>query len=394
MSLASVMESERRAEGARTLRHLIATPLVLASSHPDLFAAVLRHRAWLVSWFADHAGWKLSVEPSSGFARLHKVPGTPDATRPAQLPGRGPFDRRRYALFCLVLAAFDDAGPQTTLAHLARRIEELSAEDKAMLPFDSTSGAERRAFVDALRVLVQLGVLRMRDGDTDRYAQTRQGDALFDVNERVLSHLISAPVPPAFAGDPQRLLDEPFPDTDEGLRQRHRHHVMRKLLDDPVLYFDDLEPGAFDWVDHSRGFVYRLLEADAGFIVERRQEGLAAIDPSGVTADTSFPDGGSTVKHAAILLAEQLARLHRGGARLVSSAEAVVLTRTLHRDFGESCHWSKQYPADDEGCARLTKDALELLEAFGLVALEDGGWRIRAAIARFRPGAPTSRRTR
>jgi uncharacterized protein (TIGR02678 family) len=394
MSLASVMEVERTAERARTLRQLLATPLVIAARDPDLFASILRHRDWLIPWFAEHAGWKLSVEPSAGFARLHKVPTGQDATRPAQVTGRLPFDRRRYVLFCLTLAAFDDVGAQTTLAHLARRVEELSAEDPALARFDSTSGAERRAFVDALRLLVQLGVLRMRDGDADRYAQTQEGDALFDVNERVLSHLISAPVPPAFAGHPERLLDEARPDTDEGLRLRHRQHVVRRLLDDPVLYFDELDEGGFEWIDHSRGFVYRLLEKDAGFVLERRQEGLAAIDSSGVTADTSFPDGGSTVKHAAILLAEQLARLHRSGREIVAADEALALSRALHRDFGEPCNWSKQYPADDEGCARLADESLELLEAFGLVARESAGWRVRPAIARFRPGTPTRRRTR
>jgi uncharacterized protein (TIGR02678 family) len=167
--------------------------------------------------------------------------------------------------------------------------------------------------------------------------------------------------------------------------------VMRRLLEDPVLYYEDLPADAYAWLDHARGFVYQRLEEEAGLSVERRAEGLAAIDPSGVTADTSFPDGGSTVKHAAILLAEQLVRLHAGGARTVPTSEALSLTRALHRDFGERCHWSKQYPADEDGCSRLARDALSLLESFGLVLREGDTWRIRPAIARFRPGTPTPR---
>jgi uncharacterized protein (TIGR02678 family) len=245
--------------------------------------------------------------------------------------------------------------------------------------------------VDVLRLLLELGVLRLRDGDTERYAQSKDGDALFDIQERVLAQLISAPVPPTFAGSPERLLEEVRPDTDDGLRQQHRHHVVRRLLEDPVLYYEDLPADAHEWLDHARGFVYQLLEDEAGFSVERRAEGLAVIDPSGDTADTSFPDGGSTVKHAAILLAEQLVRLHGGGAGAVPTSEALRLTRALHRDFGERCHWSKQYPADEDGCSRLAQDALGLLESFGLVLREGDAWRIRPAIARFRPGTPTPR---
>ena len=251
------------------------------------------------------------------------------------------------------------------------------------------SGHERRAFVDVLRLLLELGVLRMREGDAERYALHRDADALFDVNERALAHLSSSPVPPAFAGNSNRLLDEPFPDTDEGRRQRCRVTVFRRLLDDPVLYFDALEPEAYEWLHHARGWLYQKLEHDAGFTLEKRAEGLAAIDPSGLTADTSFPDGGSTAKHAAILLAEQLVQLRKKGTLVSSRSATQELTRKLHRDFGEPCGWSKQYPPDDDGCTRLTDEAMRLLEAFGLVARDGDGWRALAAIARFRPGAPT-----
>jgi uncharacterized protein (TIGR02678 family) len=386
---ASVFEAERLAERAGALRWLLAHPLTLAADAPEPFAAVLRHRASLTTWFAEHAGWKLAVELGAGFVRLHKVPASPDPTRGARVSGRPPFDRRRYALLCLVLAACDDAGPQTTLGNLARGVAELAAETPGMPAFDATSGGERRAFVDALRLLGELGVLRLRDGDAERYAQTTEGDALFDVQDRVLAHLIAAPVPPALAGDPTRLLAEPLPDTEEGQRLRHRHHAVRRLLDDPVLYFEELEPPAFGWVDHGRAYLYRLLQQDAGLTVEKRAEGLAAIDPSGTTADGSFPDGGSTVKHAAILLAEQLVRRRAQHGDRVASDEVVVLTRRLHADYGEPCRWSKLYPPDGDGCTRLAAEAMELLESFQLVAPVDGGWRIRPAIARFRPSAPT-----
>ncbi|HEX9604336.1 MAG TPA: TIGR02678 family protein, partial [Myxococcales bacterium] len=257
--LQSVLDSERTTQRTAALRHLLGHPLVLAVDAPEAFASIVRHREWLSTWFAEHPGWKLSVETAAGFARLHKIPAVPDATRPAHAPGRPAFDRRRYALFCLTLAALDDVPSQTTLATLARLVEELSAEEDGVPGFDPTSSAERRAFVDALRLLGASGVLRLRDGDDERYAQSREGDALFDVNERLLSQLISAPVPPAFACEPDRLLEEPWPDTEEGQRQRARQHVLRRLLDEPVLYYEDLEPRAFEWIDHSRGFVYRLL---------------------------------------------------------------------------------------------------------------------------------------
>ncbi|MBS2028779.1 MAG: TIGR02678 family protein [Deltaproteobacteria bacterium] len=388
--LSSVMEAERAGERSRALKHLLAHPLTLSANSPEAFAAIARHREYLTAWFADHPGWKLSVDVPGGFARLHKVPFGTSATRAAQPSGRSEFDRRRYTLFCLALAAFNEIGAQTTLMTLAQRVEELSIEEEgAIEPFETTSGHERRAFVDALRLLMELGVLRVREGDTDRYALSRETDALFDVNDRVLAHLLSSPIPPAFASGPQELLDEVFPDTEEGQRQRHRMTVFRRLLDDPVLYFEDLEADAVDWLDHARGWLYRVLEHDAGFTVEKRAEGLCALDPSSITSDTSFPDGGSTAKHAALLLAEQWVRLNKEGIVRIRRADVVELIRRLQRDFGERCGWSKQYPPDDDGCGRLADEALRLLEAFDLASESGDGWRARPAIARFRPGAPT-----
>jgi uncharacterized protein (TIGR02678 family) len=98
------------------LRHLLVHPLLLASSEPAIFAAAVRHRAELTTWFAEYAGWTLVVEPAAGHVRLLKRPAHRDGTRPARAPGKEPFDRRRYALLCLALAALDGMPGQTTPA--------------------------------------------------------------------------------------------------------------------------------------------------------------------------------------------------------------------------------------------------------------------------------------
>lgn len=393
--LGNILDDERDRQRVLAIRHLLHRPLILTSTMPEVFSCIVRHREWLHSWFSDHPGWKLAVDPGAGFARLYKVPARADATRGARLVGRPAFDRRRYVLLCLTLAALDDGPAQTTLAKLAGLVEELSVADReAIAPFDPTSQAERRAFVEVLRWLSELGVLRIRDGDTDRYAQSREeGDALYDVNDRLLSHLVGSPVPPAFAGSPARLLDEHLPDTDEGIRQRSRNHVMRRLLEDPVVYYDELaqQAGAFEWLDHSRGHLYALLERDVGLSVERRKEGLAAVDPAGELSDALFPDSGSTLKHAALLLAEQLCEIARGGRSVVSMDEIVRLTAALQADFGEVCHWSRGYPANEAGSRQLAADVIELLESFAMVSVEDSSkLRVRPAIARFRPTEPVA----
>jgi uncharacterized protein (TIGR02678 family) len=391
--LATTLETVRQAERRSALRHLLRHPLTTARAAPDVFPAIVRHREWLARWFAEQPGWKLVVPPGGGFARLYKMTAGAEATRPARVSGKPPFDRRRYVLLCLTLAALEEAAAQTTIRRLAELLEHVGRDEAAVEGFDPNVFSERRAFVDVLRWLVEQGVLAVRDGDAERWARDRDGDALYDVDERLLGQLVAAPVPPALAAEPADAVREPYAETEDGARLRARHDVFRKLLDDPVVYYDELSPREHEWLDHSRAFVYGRLADDAGLRVERRREGLAAVDPEGEVSDTLFPDGGSTVKHAALLLGEQLtarAKPRAGEDVEVGEAQVVDWAAALQADYGERCRWSRQYPADHDGARRLAFDAMALLESFRLVARTATGWRVRPAIARFAPSAPAA----
>lgn len=393
-SLGTKLESIQRAERTAALRHLLRHPLVSEWDDEDMFAKIRRHRQWLTAWFADYPSWKLVVDPGAGFARLHKVPARPDGSRPIKLAGK-PFDRRRYVLLCLTLAALEERGAQTTLGRLAELVVSLSASDPGLEPLDTTAYGERRAFVDVLKWLAAHRILRLRDGDTEGYARSGEGDALYDINDRLLGQILAAPRPPALTARPEELLDEQYPETEEGTRLRARHTVFRRLLEEPVVYDEDLPPEACAWLKRSRSSVSKRLTEDAGFEVERRQEGIAAVDPTGEVSDTLFPDGSSTVKHAALLLADQLADAVRHGENTMSDAEVERRTAALMADYGKRCRWSQQYmEIGADGARLLAADAMHLLAAFGLVRHAPEGWQPRPAIARFAPAAPGPSATR
>lgn len=393
MTSTSLRDERAVAERREALRTLLARPLLVADRDPEAFAAVVRHRAELARWFAENAGWTLVVDAGGRHARLLKRPARPDPTRPASAPGKGPFDRRRYVLLCLALAALDGEGAQVTLARLAERVRELSLEDAALAPFDPESSTERHAFVDVLRLLGELGVVVFKDGDAERYVRDRAaGDALYDVRERLLSRLLSAPRPPAIATDPAHMAEEDHAGTEEGERAAGRHEVFRRLLDDPVAYKDDLSSRAREWLAAGSGFLYDRLERDVGLVVERRAEGLAAIDPSGALADTAFPDGGSTVKHAALLLCEWLTDEARAARRLDPAGSPAgvpwraVVERVRALQEEHAGRWSKEFDACDAGAEALAREAVRLLGGFGLAEVRpDGGVAARPAAARFAP---------
>jgi uncharacterized protein (TIGR02678 family) len=390
-ALTEAAQSQRR----QAIRRLLVRPLLGQREDAETFAAVTRHRRALVDWFAEHTGWQLVVDTSGGFARLHKTGDTDDATRPARAGKQArAFDRRRYSLLCLVLAALDDTRGQTSLKDIAAAVAAHSRELDGVDAFDATRMADRRALVDALKLLHDLAVITERDGDVDRYAISGGGDALYDVDDRRIAQLVSAPSSPSLVSSPEDLPVEVYPDTEDGLRLHARHRVIRRVLDEPAVYYDDLDERERDWLTHSLRFVHDRCEVDVGLSVERRAEGLLAVDPEREVTDETFPDGSSTVKHAALLLAEQLCTRARaamaGGdaVPLVTDHQMVALTGELVATYGRRCGWSVAYLDADGGAAQLATDAVALLHRFGLVSRCETGWLARPAIARFAAAAP------
>ncbi len=363
-------------EQQRAVRLLLAHPFVTdARPDPETFALVRRHARGLQRWFSEQLGYRLVVD--SEMARLHKRPAPGARLRPVRTQSHTAFDSRRYALLCLVLAALERLEVQTVLSELAEQVALLAASEEEVRRLDLQMYAERQAFVDVVRWLVSLGVLTLADGEDTAFLEGR-GDALYDIHSRRLTQLLSVPVPTS----PVKLAElgaEVYPETDEGANRRARHRLMRRLIEEPALYLDELDEAERAYLISQRHYLLGQVMSKTGLAIEIRREGLAAVDPAGRLTDLSFP-GTGTVSHAALLLAERLASGALGETDLAAALDALV------ERYGHL--WSQEY-REDRG--RLLSEALERLEMMGLIARPDGiAGRIepRPAIARYKLEEP------
>jgi uncharacterized protein (TIGR02678 family) len=170
--------------------------------------------------------------------------------------------------------------------------------------------------------------------------------------------------------------------TEEQLRRRVRHRIMRRLLDDPVLYLADLDNVERRYLQVTVTSISTWVR-EAGMELERRSEGWAVIDPDDVATDVRFPEGNDVVKHAALLLVAALAPADRPTTAAVRhplrSAELVLAERLRTQPS-----WARAYQ-DDGGAGRLTDAALELLAGLGLVRVDPTGLELLPAAGRYRP---------
>ncbi|WP_043620372.1 TIGR02678 family protein [Nonomuraea candida] len=401
-SLANQLVRAEKEEIARAIRTLLGRPLVSLHDDPAAFDLIRRRRQPLIQWFDYFCGWRLVVEPRQGYARLVKVRSEPGPTRPARRrrTTRAPFDRRRYTLLCLCAAELLTS-PVTTIGMLAQRVVQAAAVEPGVPAFDPVRNDERAAFVDALKLLEHYGAVTAMDGATDAYLDDEDAKVLYRVDTTRVIRLLSAPVPPSrvaaareqahpAAGEAapfvpgegvlEALVAEARYGGDEPTEtQRNlwaRHSLIRRLLDEPVVYRDELTPAQAAYAASLTGRqLLRRAAEEAGFVLEERAEGFLLVDPDAVATDTRFPDDGSHAKVAALLMLDLLvtsgpvtaARLDEEAARLL-------------RRFPQ---WAKAYQSDGGG-PRLAADALEVLTLFGLA--RRSGDRVAAlpAAARYR----------
>jgi uncharacterized protein (TIGR02678 family) len=324
-------------------------------------------------------------------ARLRKTPGAySDGTRPAVDATSGlPFTRRRYVLLCLALAAVERSERQTTLGRLAERMMELFQADPALseagVTWELTTQDGRRDLMHAVRLLLVLQVLVRVQGDEQQFL-TDKGDVLYTVRRPALAAVLAVRRPPStveemtWEGRLERILEEPLPDSEEGRNRRLRISLVRRLLDDPVVYFADLSAEENAYLVSQRGHLARLLEQATGLVAEVRREGMALVDEGGALTDLGLTEEG-TEGHLMLLLAEHLA--HRARAQ----PEAVVPRSELYEYVAaliaeHHMQWRKDV-REPGAETRLAEEALERMEALALVRRTAEGIIPRPAIGRF-----------
>ena len=372
------LEQATAAERRRALRVLVQHPLLSAAGPLFVeFRLVRRHAAWLRDWLARHPGWSLQIDSET--ARLRKTPADlDDRTRPAREPMNGlPFSRRRYVLLCLALAALERADRQTTLGQLAEAIIGFAAADPALsaagISFDLIGHDQRRDLVHVIRLLLDLRVLVRVHGDEQQYLATR-GDVLYNVNRPALAGMLNVRRGPSTIEEAtlgrrlETLVEEPVPDTDEGRNRRLRSQLTRKLLDDPILYYDRLTDVERTYLSSQRAFLLSQIQEATGLVPEIRAEGIAMVDEAGDMTDLGLPEEG-TEGHLALLLAEHLADHAR------QEGPVAVVYATLHRHVADliakhRSHWRKDV-AEPGAEVALTNLTVERLEALRLVRRTD-----------------------
>lgn len=377
------MTGREASERQRAFTGLLAHPVIDRYAHPDLWSLVRhpRHRATLMDWCASRLGYRLVVTDSA--ARLFRLPLGDTVVTPARFQ---PPSRRVLVLALLAAVVAEDAEDVTTTQDLSDRVRALTHHDEVRLAaYDPDRFVERQLFVKAVDVLVAAGALRpmARGAQEQREGWAHRRDSVggaYEVRRELLLRMADpASLRAALEGGRN---GEPAPD------RAARHGVMRRLLELPVCYHEDLTDAERAYLTGQRHRIVAWCTEMTGWTVEQRAEGMALIAASEDDTDVPFPRLRA-VDFATITLLDELHRGHPAGhtfdADALISAAAEVRARYPKA-------MTKELATD----LATAEKALEILRALDLIRPGDspGRWRLTPAAARFRNPRVTAVTTR
>lgn len=396
--LATRHEAVEQEERRDAIAALLARPLLTAeATDAENLRLVRLHSEWLKKWFQRWPGWSLIVTADVARLRKHPSPRS-DSTRGLvdrdDAQQRSVFTRRKYALLCLVLATLENEQRQTTIKQVASKTETAVRLDghlaELSFEFDTKLLAHRRELVAVMRFLQERRVLMLIDRDDLGYVQS-QSDCLYRIGRSALSSVLcsvrgASTIPQVEVNELiLQLNDTDVPETPQAQNEELQHRLVRRLLDDPVMYFDELTPREYEYFNMQGERILKELRSVTGMEVERRAEGVALLTPAAAWTDLGLPESG-TRGHATLLLAEWF------GSRLRDDTE--IECRIHHDDVfryvqelveEHQSRWRKN-AGTKEGIRQIYQDAVDILQSLSLIDVRSDYVIPRPAVARYRLG--------
>ena len=289
------------------VRLVLTNDVVTATRpRPGVLESVLRWADQLSKDLREHLGYTL-IATTRQVRLIRRLDGLdPTQTTIFTAKSGRPFDRRRLAYLCLILASFQRSRVEVSLADLVRAFTP-SANTIDGLGFNPTVSAHKAAVVDVLDWLADRGALRLSDGSADAWsADTERGDALYDIDHDICAALFRPARPVQHLTSAAGLLDATYVSAKRGAqREAAAQRAARALLEHPVVYYAQVEPEVAEALRQTG--VAENLARLTGLAVERRAEGVLLADVGGRFTDRPFPGRGGAVNRAAGLLLAKIA---------------------------------------------------------------------------------------
>lgn len=231
-------------------------------------------------------GYKLIVNPY--VIKMEKIPGKPQA-----FMGIESFNSKlEYVFLCLILIYLEERtkGEQFILSGLIDYIQNLIAEvDVQDIKIDFTIYSQRKAMVNVLKFIKDMGFIIMYDGDENKFAENIESDVLYEVTgvskyfmRKFSSNITDCNLYIDIYEKEQLGLEQ-----DKGKERRQR--VYRRLFTENVVYKENEDDQDYNYIRNYRNIINQDVDKMLESTLEVHRNGAYILLTENKNFKNTFP---------------------------------------------------------------------------------------------------------
>ncbi|KNZ43141.1 TIGR02678 family protein [Acetobacterium bakii] len=342
---------------------------VVKDNDKDLFYRVKDSIPQFKTFLSDKLGYGIVI--NQHLIKLEKIPGSAES-----FMGIQEFNHpMQYILLCLLLMFLEDRSRDEQFV-LSEITEFIAGNNIGKEKIDWTQYSHRKHFIKVLRFAQRLGLMKVNDGDDQKFAYHDDAEVLYESTglSRYFVRHFTADIM-GFANY-QDIENAEWGDlnADRGVIRRQR--VYRKLLMEPVVYSQGADDVDYDYIKKQRG----LMEGDflkyLEYPLHVHKNGAMLVVPAEKNIQDGFPNTRAICDITLLLVAQMREALAEKKLK-INPTGGVSLSRVAFDEWVVELkakagrNWSKEFR--EMSAAGLAANLAEYMEDFKMLRqLYDG----------------------
>lgn len=312
-------------------------------------------------------GYKLIVNPY--VIKMEKIPG-----KPQSFMGIECFSSKlEYIFLCLILIYLEERtkGEQFILSGLIDYIQNLIAEvDIQDIKIDFTIYSQRKAMVNVLKFIKNMGFIIMYDGDENKFAEDIESDVLYEVTgvskyfmRKFSSNITDCNVYTDIYEKEQLGLEQ-----DKGKERRQR--VYRRLFTENVVYKENDEDQDYNYIRNYRNVINQDVDKMLESNLEVHRNGAYILLTENKNFKNTFPSNRAISDIVSFINTIIVQKLKEGKFRKnindtinISEIEFVKLVREVKEKYSKG--FSKEFRELPED--KLLVQIVDYMEQYDMI---------------------------
>lgn len=315
------------------------------------------------SFLSEKLGYQLIMNPY--LIKLEKLPGVAE-----HWMGINEFESiMEYVFLCLLLMFLEDKGKeeQFVLSSITEFIQgNYMGEEKV----DWTLYRHRRHLIRVLRFAVDLGMIKVDDGNEQDFANSLDTEVLYESTGTSRYFVRNFTTSILDYSSYKDIENEEWgeADTDRGIIRRHR--VYRRLVMSPVVYNQGSEDVDYDYIKKQRGMIATDLENFLGYDVHVHRNGALVVLNQDKNLKDTFP-GGRAISDVVLMFNSVITEYIREGNLKLGSDDTVIISKAYFHNIVEelklnySYGWSKEYR--EMSLNALSEEIINYMKGFNML---------------------------